>query len=78
MLNFVLTVAIARQFGASESGNVFYLMSNCAFIILLLSFSLEAGIVFFSSEEKIKYSKLFHLTLLWIAGAVVKIGRAHV
>lgn len=72
-LNFVLTVAIARHFEAVASGGIYYLMSNCALIILLLSFSLESAIVFFSSENRIKISKLFHLSVLWILGIIVLI-----
>ena len=62
--NFILTITIARHFQASTSGEIFYITNNCAFVILLLSLSFEAAIVFFGSNNGIEKRKLFWVGLL--------------
>lgn len=65
--NFILTITIARHFQASSSGEIFYITNNCAFIILLLSLSFEAAIVFFGSNNSIEQRKLFWVAILMVS-----------
>jgi O-antigen/teichoic acid export membrane protein len=65
--NFILTITIAQHFQAASSGDLFYITNNCAFVILLLSLSFEAAIVFFGSNNSIEQRKLFWVAILMVS-----------
>ena len=72
--NFILTITIAQHFQAASSGDLFYITNNSAFVILLLSLSFEAAIVFFGSNNSIEKRKLFWSAHLIIIIASVLLG----
>lgn len=76
---FLLNILIARHFEAAESGSIYYVINIYALVHLLVSLSLESGIIYFSSKAAIEPGKLLNLAvlwtlfitvLLWITGAV--------
>lgn len=69
--SFTLNLAIARHFEAGASGVIYYLITSYAFITLLLSISFESAIVYFTSNEEIKKSKLFGLSIIWLISSGV-------
>ena len=72
--NFFLTITIARHFQAATSGDLFYITNNCAFVVLLMSLSFEAAIVFFGSNNSIEKRKLFWIAHLIVIVASVLLG----
>ena len=70
LTNFILTLFIARHFQATLSGDVFYLINNCSFIVLVLSLSFEAAIVYFDSNKEIGSNKLFYTAIILILSSV--------
>ncbi len=69
--SFILNLAIARHFEAAASGMIYYLITSYAFITLLLSVSFESAIIYFTSNQEIKKSKLFGLSIIWLISAGV-------
>ncbi|MFS8083408.1 MAG: lipopolysaccharide biosynthesis protein [Ginsengibacter sp.] len=67
---FLLNLLIARYFGASQSGNLFYLLSIYSLIILFLSFSLESGIIYFGTKQIISFNRLISLSIIIAVGSV--------
>jgi O-antigen/teichoic acid export membrane protein len=65
--NLILTITIAQHFQAASSGDLFYITNNCAFVVLLLSLSFEAAIVFFGSNNSIEQRKLFWVAILMVS-----------
>ncbi len=67
---FIINILIARHFQASVSGTVYYISSIYAIVLLLCSFSLESGIIYFSAKNKIPAASLFNFSIAWscIAG----------
>lgn len=65
--NFILTITIAQHFQAASSGDLFYITNNCAFVILLLSLSFEAAIIFFGSNNSIEKRKFFWVAILIVS-----------
>ena len=62
---FVINLMMARILGASDSGQFYLLLNNLSLIVLLMGFSLESALVYFSAEGKIAPQKLFTLTIVW-------------
>ncbi|MEO7444649.1 MAG: polysaccharide biosynthesis C-terminal domain-containing protein [Ferruginibacter sp.] len=63
--SFFLNLAIARVYGAAESGIFFYNISIYSLIILVVSLSLEAGLGFYANSEPAKVNRLFSFSILW-------------
>ena len=68
---FILNVLVARFFGASDSGTIFFFINNLSLLILLLGFSLESGLGFYGASGKISRSQLGLLALGWCVLATV-------
>ena len=62
---FALNILIARHYGASVSGEIFYLINLYAFIILISSISLESAMGYFISKNEISITKILNFSLLW-------------
>ncbi len=61
----ILNILIARFFAAEKSGQIFYIINNLAFILLLVSISLESGTVYFISSGKLDARQMARFCLLW-------------
>lgn len=61
----LLNLIIARHFGAERSGMIFYSSTVFSFIMLLLSISLEAGMGYYLSSERLKPLQLGILSIAW-------------
>lgn len=62
---FILNIVISRLFGAAAYGTLFYLVSIYAFILLLLSFSLESAISYYFARSSISGKLAFAIALAW-------------
>jgi O-antigen/teichoic acid export membrane protein len=62
---FILNVLVARFFGASEAGNLFFFINNLSLAILITSFSLEAGLGYYAATGKTNSKRLGILALAW-------------
>lgn len=67
---FILNVLLARYFGASEAGALFFVINNLSLVILILSFSLELGLTYYVASGKIDGSETGMLALIWCITAV--------
>ncbi|MDQ6904141.1 MAG: oligosaccharide flippase family protein [Bacteroidota bacterium] len=67
LVTFVLNIVIARHFESGLTGVLYYLVNVYAFITLIASVSLEAGIIYFASSKKILPSSLFTFAIMWTA-----------
>ena len=63
--SFLLNILIARQFKADVSGSIYYLISIFAFVHLLLSISLESGLIFFGAKKQMDHGKLLIISMIW-------------
>ncbi|HEX5652670.1 MAG TPA: polysaccharide biosynthesis C-terminal domain-containing protein [Chitinophagaceae bacterium] len=61
----LLNILIARVYEPSGSGWLFYTLNNYAFVILVLSLSIDSGMGYYLAAGKIKPSKLSALGLTW-------------
>ena len=71
---FLINLLMARILGAGESGQFFLLINNLALIILVISFCLEAAIVFYGASGRIAFNKLAGIALLWSLPAPIIIA----
>lgn len=62
---FILNVLVARYFEASQAGSLFFFINNLSLVILVLSFSLEAGLGFYGAGGNINTRQLGMLALAW-------------
>lgn len=62
---FVLNLMIARNFGAADSGVLFYACSIYSLVILFVSLSLESGITYYAAKNLISVTKLLNFSTLW-------------
>lgn len=63
--SFIVTVLIARHFQASVSGQLFYLVNLYAFIILVLSLSLESAMGYFIARNEISLTRVINFCFAW-------------
>jgi O-antigen/teichoic acid export membrane protein len=71
----IINILIARFFAAEKSGQFFYLVNNLAFLLLIVSLSLESGTVFYISSGKANVVTMARINLLWaICAAVAALG----
>ena len=71
---FVLNVLISRIFGAQLYGELFFLINNLALILLVVSFSLESGLSFYTSQNKLGTSTAVGTAAIWsVAGAALTV-----
>lgn len=63
--SFVLNILIARHFEAAVSGNIYYLINAYSLVLLVLSMSMESGIVYFGVKREIEMSKLLNFSVLY-------------
>jgi O-antigen/teichoic acid export membrane protein len=71
---FMLNVMVARLFEAEQAGSLFFVVNNLSLVILLLSFSLESGIGYYTSAGKIDPAKAGALALLWSFSATIPVA----
>ncbi len=71
---FILNVMVARLFEAENTGSLFFVINNLSLVILLLSFSLESGIGYYTSAGKISPAKAGALALLWTLSATIPVA----
>ena len=62
---FLLNIVIARAYGAGISGKLFFTINSLQLILLITSFSLQSGILYYSSKEKNHQPFLSILSLAW-------------
>jgi O-antigen/teichoic acid export membrane protein len=65
----ILNVLISRLFAAEKSGQIFYIVNNLAFVLLLVSMSVESAAVYFVSSGKLDGLKMARFCVLWIVFA---------
>lgn len=65
----LINILIARFFAAEKSGQFFYIVNNLAFLILVVSLSLESGTMFYISSGKADVITMARINLLWAAVA---------
>ncbi len=65
----LINIGIARFFAAGESGQIFYIVNNLSFILLLVSLSLESGTTYYISSGKLEPASLARFCVIWTAGA---------
>ena len=65
----LINIGIARFFAAGESGQIFYIVNNLSFILLLVSLSLESGAAYYIASGKFESAPLARFCLVWTAGA---------
>ena len=70
---FILNVMVARLFAAEKAGSLYFVVNNLSLVILLLSFSLESGIGYYTSAGKIDPAKAGALALLWSFSAAIPV-----
>lgn len=61
----ILNIFIARFFAAEKSGQVFYIVNNLSFILLLFSMSLESGAGYYLASGSLRSAALARFCLLW-------------
>lgn len=66
LLGFILNIAIARHFQSEFTGRLYYLINAYAFVTLIASVSMEAGITYFASSRIISPSRLLNFSILWV------------
>jgi O-antigen/teichoic acid export membrane protein len=65
----LINIGIARFFAAGQSGQIFYIVNNLSFILLLVSLSLESGTAYFIASGKLESVPLARFCAFWTAGA---------
>lgn len=74
-LNFlsvlVLNILLARSLEASGAGNFFYLVNNLSLLILILSFSLESSLTYFTANGRINPKTAGGMALVFTLFATV-------
>src|SRR5262245_6609408 len=78
-LNFlsvlILNILLARVFEAADTGKIFFIINNLSLLILVLSFSVESGLGFYSAGRKIEEAQAGLLALLWcVSAAFISLG----
>ena len=63
--SFIVNVLIARHFQASISGQLFYLVNLYAFVILVLSLSLESAMGYFIARNEISLTRVINFCVTW-------------
>lgn len=65
----LINIGIARFFAASESGQIFYIVNNLSFILLLVSLSLESGAAYYIASGRFEPAALARFCVIWTAVA---------
>ncbi|MEP7318748.1 MAG: polysaccharide biosynthesis C-terminal domain-containing protein [Panacibacter sp.] len=58
-------VFLSRYFHAANMGWIFYLINTFSLALLVMSLSIESGITFFASSNKIAKNRLVFFSLIW-------------
>ena len=68
----LINIGVARFFAAEKSGQLFYIVNNLAFILLLASISLESGATYYVASGSLEATIMARFCLIWAtAGALV-------
>jgi O-antigen/teichoic acid export membrane protein len=65
----LINIGIARFFAAEKSGQIFYIVNNLAFVLLVVSLSFESGTAFYIASGKVEATPMANLSLLWAMAA---------
>jgi O-antigen/teichoic acid export membrane protein len=65
----LVNIGIARFFKAGESGQIFYIVNNLSFILLLTSLSLESGVTYYIASDNMEPRTLARFCVIWTVGA---------
>lgn len=69
---FMLNLLISNVYGAANYGSLFYYVNALAFMVLLVSFSLDASFTFYNSKPNSNTAGFTNLAILWsISGAII-------
>ncbi|MEO7801462.1 MAG: polysaccharide biosynthesis C-terminal domain-containing protein [Ginsengibacter sp.] len=63
--SFVLNIFLARHFQAAISGEIFYLINNYSFVILIASLTMESAMGYYVSTDEISVEKLVNFSVVW-------------
>jgi len=71
---FILNIVIARLLNADGSGEVFYIINNLSFTLLVVGLSLESGATYYIAKKDIDNSKIAFFLLIWsLAGTAISV-----
>jgi len=72
---FLVNILFSRVLGAADSGQLYYVVNNFSFVILLSSLSMESGMTYFMSKKEIDEKELVTISIIWsiIVGITVAI-----
>jgi O-antigen/teichoic acid export membrane protein len=62
---FLLNIIVSRYFKADGSGEIYYIINNLSFILLIVSLSLESGAAYYISKKEISEQKTALFCILW-------------
>ena len=65
----LINIGISRFFAAEKSGQIFYIVNNLSFILLLVSASLESGTAFYIASGVQEPAPMARFLLLWTGAA---------
>jgi O-antigen/teichoic acid export membrane protein len=65
----LINIWIARYFAAEKSGQIFYIVNNLSFVLLIASISLESGATYYVASGKLEASLISNFCLVWATGA---------
>jgi O-antigen/teichoic acid export membrane protein len=69
---FVVNILIARKLTATGSGEIFYIINNLSFLILVVGLSLESGASYYISKRESGSRKISLVLLAWsLAGSIL-------
>ncbi len=69
---FILNVLIAQVFGAALYGQLFFFVNSLAFALLVVSFSLDSGFLFYGAKNELNTSTAVIVAFIWAtAGAIL-------
>ena len=66
-----LNILIAQHYEPAGSGKLFYTLNNYAFVLLILSVSIDSGMGYYLASGKIAAGKLFTLSIGWVFASIL-------
>ncbi|HVY73749.1 MAG TPA: oligosaccharide flippase family protein [Puia sp.] len=61
----ILNILISRFFAAEKSGQIFYIINNLSFVLLITGLSLESGAVYYIASEQVNSGQVARFCMLW-------------
>jgi O-antigen/teichoic acid export membrane protein len=66
LTSVLVTVFMARYLGAELTGSVMYLINTLTLFFMILSFSFESALTFYSSSGHVQEKRLISFAMLWV------------